>query len=239
MRGLGRYYELTVVCRGEADPATGYFMNIKHIDTAVRTHGLPVFDAVLTEYASDPAAVPLGGLLRRLFDAVSPALGGTVEHLSLALTPRVRYAITRSDMAGVTIQQRYEFSAAHRLHVPGKSEAENRAIFGKCNNPAGHGHNYQVEVTVRCPVDNAGRTLDIDTLDQTVDRHAIERLDHKHLNVDVPQFADLNPSVEHIAQVVWGMLQAPVAALGDGVTLEAVSIWETGKTVCTYRGEEG
>jgi len=237
-RGLARYYELGVRCRGEADPVTGYFLNIKHIDTAVREHALPIFDAVLAECpASD--RVPLGALMRQLLDAVQPALDGSVHRLTLRLTPLVRYTIESDAMNQVLIRQSYEFSAAHRLHVPEKSDEENRAIFGKCNNPAGHGHNYRVEVAVACPIDDAGHTLAVEALDATVDAHAIDKLDHKHLNVDVPAFHDRNPSVEHIAQVVWDMLKDPIAALGQGVKLAEVSVWETGKTVCTYRGEAG
>lgn len=222
-------------CRGEADPVTGYFINIKHIDTAVRRHALPVFAAVLAEH-DDDAAVPLGDLLRRLHDALSPALGDVVQSLTLQLTPLISYTMESQAMTQVLIRQSYEFSAAHRLHVPGKTEAENVAIFGKCNNPAGHGHNYRVEVAVACPLDTAGHTLPIEQLDATVDQHAIEKLDHKHLNVDVPQFRQLNPSVEHIAKVVWDMLREPIAELGEGVALRELSVWETGKTVCTYRG---
>ncbi len=233
-RGLARYYELEVRCRGEADPQTGYFINIKHIDAAVRKHALPVFDAALARH--DDADIPLGRLMRKLLDALQPALDDTIARLTLRLTPMIHYTIASDAMNQVLIRQSYEFSAAHRLHVPGRSDEENRAIFGKCNNPAGHGHNYRVEVAVACPIDHAGHTLPIETLDETVETHAIVKLDHKHLNVDVPQFQTLNPSVEHIAQVVWGMLQDPIAGLGDGVKLEEISVWETGKTVCTYRG---
>lgn len=234
-RGLARYYEIDVDCAGEADPQTGYFINIKHIDTAVRDHGLPVLRAALD--AGRGADVPMGRLLADLLRAVDPALGGSVRRLSLALTPRVRYAIESTDMQHTVIRQQYEFSAAHRLHVPALSDEENRAVFGKCNNPAGHGHNYAVEVAVRSPIDPDGRTLDVAALDAAVDAHAIEHLDHKHLNTDVPQFAELNPSVENIVKVVWGMLAEPIAALGPGTALDEVRVWETGKTVCAYRGD--
>ncbi|MFW6335642.1 MAG: 6-pyruvoyl trahydropterin synthase family protein, partial [Phycisphaeraceae bacterium] len=77
----------------------------------------------------------------------------------------------------------------------------------------------------------------------SVDEHAIDRLDHKHLNLDVPEFADLNPSVEHIAQVIWGMLDQPISRLDAPGTntegsarLTEVRVWETGKTACIYRG---
>lgn len=232
MRGLGRYYELNITCRGEADPQTGYFINIKTIDQAVRDHVLP---KLTDQIASDSAAAvtPMGALMRRVFEAIDPPLNGTVAQSRLVLTPTLSLAIERNDMDHVIIRQQYEFSAAHRLHVPAMSDAENQATFGKCNNPAGHGHNYRVEVAVRCPIGEDGTTLEPAELDAVVDREVIEQLDHKHLNVDVPQFADLNPSVEHIVKVVWQMLDG---RLPGEAALDEVKVWETGKTVCAYRG---
>lgn len=239
MRGLGRYYELDVTCRGKADPETGYFINIKHIDKAVHEHALPCFHRAL----ADPAGVALGGLMRELIGALNPALQNSVIRVGLRLTPTYQIALGSHDMDHVLIRQRYEFSAAHRLHVPGLSEKENRAVFGKCNNPAGHGHNYRLEVAVRVPIDQQGRTADVERIDALVNRHAVEQLDHKHLNTDVPQFAELNPSVENIVCVIWDMLAGPVKkGLGGdsggsaGAGLEELSVWETSKTVCTYRG---
>ena len=137
-------------------------------------------------------------------------------------------------MDHVILRQQYEFSAAHRLHVPDFTDEQNQATFGKCNNPAGHGHNYRVEVAARCPVGADGTTVEPAELDAVVDREAIEKLDHKHLNVDVPEFADMNPSVEHIVKVVWEMLDGK---LPGEATLDEVKVWETGKTVCAYRGD--
>ncbi len=233
MRGLGRYYELDVTCQGEADPQTGYFLNIKTIDQAVREHVLPMLIERVNDEAG-AAATPMGGLMRRVLEAIDPPLNGTVCQVRLVLTPTLSFGIERDDMDHVVMRQQYEFSAAHRLHVPTLSEEQNQATFGKCNNPAGHGHNYRVEVAVRCPIDAQGQSLDPAELDAVVDREAIEKLDHKHLNVDVPQFATLNPSVENIVKVVWQML---AGKLPGGVTLDEVKVWETGKTVCAYRGE--
>lgn len=231
-RGLGRYYELVVRCRGEADPATGYFINIKHIDTAVRDHAIPLFqDAAQRESTTGPAAVP--ALLQHTLASLQPALGHTVAGVELRLTPFVALALETSAMHHVLIKQRYEFSAAHRLHVPGYSGAQNRETFGKCNNPAGHGHNYQLEVVVRTPIRDDGRSLDVAELDTLVDQHVITPLDHKHLNVDVPAFANRNPSVEHIVETIWEMLDGQ---LPDGGTLHELTVWETGKTACTYHG---
>ena len=141
-------------------------------------------------------------------------------------------------MNRITLRQQYEFSAAHRLHVEELSESENREVFGKCNNPAGHGHNYRLEVAVEKPITPEGHAPAVEELDRVVDEHVIDHLDHKHLNLDVPEFADLNPSVEHIAQVIWSLLEEPVARLDgeDSARLVEVRVWETGKTACIYRG---
>ncbi|MEM1107653.1 MAG: 6-carboxytetrahydropterin synthase [Planctomycetota bacterium] len=235
MRGLGRYYELHVVCHGEAEPRTGYFINIKHIDTAVRDHALPPLRAAI---ADEQAALdlPMGALMRDLFTALAPALDGSVHRLALQLTPTLALSIEKPAMDTILTKQQYEFSAAHRLHVPEHSDKENRQTFGKCNNPAGHGHNYRVEVVVRSAIDPRGRVLSPAALDAAVDQHVIEKLDHKHLNVDVPEFADLNPSVEHIVRVVWDMLSPNIPIALPNAQLDEVSVWETGKTACTYRG---
>jgi len=233
MRGLGRYYELEVACKGEADPATGYFMNIVHIDAAVREHALPLLERILHE-ADSAADLPMGQLMRSLLDVLQPALDGTIDRLRLTLSPRYAITLRSQQMNTVQISQHYEFSAAHRLHVDSLSDEKNRAVFGKCNNPAGHGHNYCVEVTVAVPINDLGHLIPVEQLDAIVNQHAIEKLDHKHLNRDVPQFAKLNPSVEHIVQVVWDMLADRIAEIQG--RLETVRVWETGKTVCTYHG---
>ena len=234
MRGLGRYYELTVTCRGEADPVTGYFINITQMDRAVRDHALGCFYSAL----ADGPGIAMGRLMRELFAVIDSALNHTLARLELHLTPTYAIALRSEDMDHVLIRQQYEFSAAHRLHVPSLSEAENREVFGKCNNPAGHGHNYRLEVAVRVPIDADGQTADVEALDAIVNRCAIEPLDHKHLNTDVPAFAELNPSVENIVKVIWGMLAESVQAWSAGACLKELSVWETGKTVCTYRGPE-
>jgi 6-pyruvoyltetrahydropterin/6-carboxytetrahydropterin synthase len=247
VRGLGRYLEVHVTCRGEADPRTGYFINIKDIDTAVREHALPVLRSAV---AGDAEGMPMGRLLDDLLAAVQPALGGHVAELGLQLSPFLSMSATAPGGAlpetskkgvavtEVLIRQQYEFSAAHRLHVPELSDAQNRATFGKCNNPAGHGHNYRVQVAVAAAVSPDGRTLEPAALDAVVDEHLIDELDHQHLNEDVPAFAELNPSVENIVRVAWDMLADPLAAALPGCRLDELTVWETGKTSCTYRGPE-
>ncbi|MEO0966172.1 MAG: 6-carboxytetrahydropterin synthase [Planctomycetota bacterium] len=239
MRGLGRYYELDVLCRGDADPATGYFINIKHIDRAVWDHVLPYLESLIADPTGDPADAPLGEVLRRSLVLLEEPLDNRVAAVTLRLTPTYAISLEEADMSTVTVRQQYDFAAAHRLHVPELSDEENRQTFGKCNNPAGHGHNYRVEVAVAATIDPNGHVFDVEELDEIVDAAMIEQLDHKHLNEDVPAFADRNPTVEHIAQVVWGLLAPEVGKLGhvDDARLVEVSVWETEKTRCVYRGD--
>jgi 6-pyruvoyltetrahydropterin/6-carboxytetrahydropterin synthase len=232
MRGLGRYYELTLFCQGEADPKTGYFINIKHIDNAVRDHLLPILREAITD-ETKAAATPMGLLMQKLIRASQSPLNASVKSVDLSLTSTLSLTIESEAMSEVLIKQQYDFSAAHRLHVPDYDDTKNREIFGKCNNPAGHGHNYRVEVVARCPIDEHGCTLGFSELDRAVDQFVIEKLDHKHLNHDVAAFAELNPSVEHIVRIIWDMLDGQ---LPGNAKLHEVTVWETEKTACTYRG---
>ncbi|MGA1638571.1 MAG: 6-pyruvoyl trahydropterin synthase family protein, partial [Ilumatobacteraceae bacterium] len=88
------------------------------------------------------------------------------------------------------------------------SDAENAALYGKCNNPNGHGHNYELTVRVCGPVDPVvGYVMDLGVLSTTIKQHVLDRLDHKFLNVDVPEFNTVNPTAENIAMVIHGLLR--------------------------------
>jgi 6-pyruvoyltetrahydropterin/6-carboxytetrahydropterin synthase len=113
------------------------------------------------------------------------------------------------------------------------SVEQNRQTFGKCNNSNGHGHNYVVEVTVAgAPDVKTGAVLSLPEFEQTVKERVVDHLDHKHLNADVAEFCALNPSVENIARVIWGMLAGHVSP----AQLCRVRVWETAKTCAEYAG---
>lgn len=235
MSGLGRHYELDVACRGDADPRTGYFINIKDIDAAVRSTAIPAISlACLTDARADPVAV-----MRSFLPGLDGALRGAVISVRWRLSPYYSLEMATTDTHSVLLRQRFEFAAAHRLHTPEMSDEENRRVFGKCNSPSGHGHNYIVEPCVATPLNKDGRTrLNLAALEQAVNEAVIEKLDHKHLNTDVPQFdaarGGVNPSVENIAKVCFDLLTRPVSAAGG--ELRSVTVWETEKTSCTYPG---
>lgn len=231
MAGLGTYYEFKVSCLGEPEPKTGYLVNIKLIDQAVRQAVLPRVQHELTENSSqDPAR-----LVSELAKVLAPKLPAQLISLRWNLSPTFSLESNMDTPNEVLLRQRYEFAAAHRLNVPDLTPEENAKVFGKCNNPSGHGHNYQVEVCVR--VDLSKDHFSAHELDTIVDRQLIERFDHKHLNTDTSEFSEstgLNPSVENIARVSFDILKPRIATGSGNPSLEYVTIWETPKTSCTY-----
>ncbi|XP_041076867.1 6-pyruvoyl tetrahydrobiopterin synthase [Polyodon spathula] len=126
------------------------------------------------------------------------------------------------------------FSACHRLHSKSLSDEENKKIFGKCNNPNGHGHNYKVEITVRGKIDPAtGMVMNITDLKEYIEMAVMEPLDHKNLDKDVPYFADVVSTTENVAVFIWDNLLKFLPP----DSLYEVKIHETDKNIVVYRGE--
>jgi 6-pyruvoyltetrahydropterin/6-carboxytetrahydropterin synthase len=135
-------------------------------------------------------------------------------------------------MIGVT--RRYRFAASHRLHTPRLSDEENRELYGKCNNPYGHGHNYEVEITVKGPVDPAtGRAVDLVVLDRLVQTEVLDVFDHRNLNAEIPQFAGTVPTSENLALYLDDRLRARwrTAFPGAWPRLEKIRIAETERNI--------
>jgi 6-pyruvoyltetrahydropterin/6-carboxytetrahydropterin synthase len=127
----------------------------------------------------------------------------------------------------------YEFSASHRLHSSGLSEAENQRIYGKCNNPWGHGHNYRLEVTVAGPVSAAtGMVMNIVDLDRLVQDEVLDPFDHKNLNLDVEHFRDIVPTSENLLLEIAARLAGRWNA---EATLVKLRLQETGKNFFEYQ----
>ena len=129
--------------------------------------------------------------------------------------------------------RRYVLSASHRLHADSLSEEENRAAYGKCNNPHGHGHNYVVEVLVGGEVDgNTGMVVNMATLDEAVQTAVLERFDHTNLNFD-PLFVNQVPTTENLTKAVFDVLKEALPA-GE---LEYVRVEETENNFFQYQGQ--
>ena len=108
-----------------------------------------------------------------------------------------------------TLTKRYRFCASHRLCSPGLGEEQNRKVFGKCANPHGHGHNYTLEVSVQgAPDPRTGMTMPRTDLDRWVESAVLKRIDHRHLNSELPEFEELVPTSENVLVVVEGWLRA-------------------------------
>jgi 6-pyruvoyltetrahydropterin/6-carboxytetrahydropterin synthase len=145
-------------------------------------------------------------------------------------------------MARARVTRRYRFSAAHRLHSPLLPEAANREVYGKCNNPYGHGHDYVLEVSVAGEIDPAtGRVMPLALLDQLVQSVILRKLDRRNLNREVEEFATLVPTTENLAAVIarrlalaWGR-NLP----GQPARVEKVRIHETRNNIFEVRAPQG
>ncbi len=133
----------------------------------------------------------------------------------------------------VKVSRRAHFNAAHRLYRPDWDDDRNWEVFGKCNNPNFHGHNYELIVSVTGPIDpETGYVMDMKDLKDLIRSEVEDRMDHKNLNLEVPEFKDLNPTAENIAVVIWNRLRPH---LPDTFDLE-VQLYETPRNFVTYSG---
>jgi len=134
----------------------------------------------------------------------------------------------------IRVTRRYRFSASHRLHAAALSEAENRTLYGKCNNPFGHGHNYVLEVSVRGPVDPAtGRAADPRALDRLAEKVVIRAFDHRNLNTEVAAFRDCVPTTENLGREILRRLEQAWTSEfpGPWPVLEKIRIAETERNI--------
>ena len=136
-------------------------------------------------------------------------------------------------MPTVTVTRLLRFNAAHRVHNPALSDEENRRLFGKCNNPNWHGHNYTLEVSVRGPVEErTGYVMDLGALRALVEESVVDEIDHRNLNVDVPFMQGIIPTTENIVVAVWRRLEPRIAP----VRLVRLKLWETENNYVEYDG---
>jgi 6-pyruvoyltetrahydropterin/6-carboxytetrahydropterin synthase len=143
-----------------------------------------------------------------------------------------RNAGMKNDALYVELGRRYRFAASHRLHTSQLTEAENDRVFGKCNNPYGHGHNYVLEVSLSGKVDpDTGMIANLVDLDAFVERHVLEEFDHHSLNEDVAAFREKVPTTENLCIEIYRRLRKFPHA-----KLERVRIQETGNNSFEYAG---
>ncbi len=136
-------------------------------------------------------------------------------------------------MPQVTVTRRLQFNAAHRVHNPALSDEENRQLFGKCNNPNWHGHNYVLDVAVTGSIDpRTGYVMDLSHLKRIVETSVIDRVDHRNFNLDVDFMQGTIPTSENIVVAFWRLI-APLVA---PATLTRLVLWETPNNYVEYEG---
>jgi 6-pyruvoyltetrahydropterin/6-carboxytetrahydropterin synthase len=136
-------------------------------------------------------------------------------------------------MPNVTVTRRLRFSAAHRVHNPSLSDAENESLFGQCNHPNWHGHNYVLEVSVSGPVDErTGYVMDLGVIRDVVTREVISKVDHRNLNLDVDFLTGTIPTTENIIVACWRVIETHLAP----ARLTRLRLWETENNYAEYDG---
>lgn len=242
-RGLCAWFEIDVELTAFPDPETGYIIGINVIDQAIRTVAYPL----LQNTFFGKTAPGVAELVRQIYEGTEQVLGISPSTLRLRLSPRHEIAwrvlqqpakkknTMHHSSSTLLIREQFEFAASHRLHCPEQSDEWNRDTFGKCNNPKGHGHNYRVEVVAKTTMNADGMpSLGFIGLEEIVKQQLISRFDHRHLNDECSEFADLNPSVENITRVCRDLIRQPLSEAGG--ELDSITVWETEKTSCTCTG---
>ena len=232
--GLSIFFELSVQLAGEVEPTTGFVVNVIDIDKNVRKYVVPIFAERIKKDFRQGKHIGLLGiaeLLKSAWRQLADKFGtAKLNELSLALNPFRKVAVDCEDFKMIYFSEKFEFAATHKLWNDDFSEKRNFEVFGKCANPAGHGHNYIVEVTVNTPINET--RFRIGDFERIVDDELIKLVDHKNLNADVAEFSKTNPTIENIAAFGWNKL---AGKFGEA-TLHCITVWGTGRTCCSYYG---
>ncbi len=238
LRHLAPYHEMTVVCSGTIDPVIGYLINIKAIDEAVREVALPRITSAVWASANDQAASDPVWVLSDLLESIGRSLDVDLVTLRWHVTPFASYEMTANTAHRVTLRAKFDFSASHRLFVREWSDEQNRAKFGKCAHPSGHGHNYEVEPSIAVPTEQPIHEAS-ELIEELVKETIIDRFDHKHLNLDTVEFGEggINSTVENIARVCFELLEPALTRDMPAAKLQAVTVWETPRTSASYSAE--
>jgi 6-pyruvoyltetrahydropterin/6-carboxytetrahydropterin synthase len=136
-------------------------------------------------------------------------------------------------MAHVTVTRRLRFNAAHRVHNPALTDDENRRLYGKCNNPNWHGHNYTLDVSVTGPIADTGYVIDLSAVRDIVTREVIDQVDHRNFNLDVPFMQGVNPTSENIIVAFWKVIEPAIRP----ARLTRLRLWETENNYVDFHGD--
>lgn len=241
--GHGHNYVLELQVRGVVDSVDGMVVNIKDMDLALRdliaTIDHQLINLAMPEFEH---AVPTTERFAQSIWNRLPKRIGSAECLGLRLEeqPGMSVEVYGGNPAMIDLTCSTEFAASHRLHSDKLSTAENERIYGKCNNPNGHGHNYIVEITVRGEPDpRTGTVINLSKLESLLEAEIEARFDHKHLNLDTDYFKEQVASAENIAVVIWNLLKQKIPSCREGgeVALHRVRLIETARSWFDYYGK--
>jgi 6-pyruvoyltetrahydropterin/6-carboxytetrahydropterin synthase len=231
--GLALFLELGIELEGSVEPKTGLVINVSDIDKKLRDYIIPVFAERIRagfEKANHIGYYELTELLKITWEKLNGKFGSAkLSRVNLKLDPFRTLAVNEGNCAMVYYSEKFEFAAAHKLWNDKLSEKQNIEVFGKCANPAGHGHNYVIEITVKWP---QGQEMKRADFEKVINEQLINTIDHKNLNQDVPQFQKANPTVENIAVFIWGKL---IGKFSQAI-LHCVTVWENDRTYSSYYG---
>ena len=206
-RPHGHDYVLTVFYAGQVG-VDGMIVNLDELKPLLQRITVSLDGAFLNDLPAFENQIPTLETLCKYLQGQLPAqLGAGIlqrVHLRESATRWIEWEHNNT----MKLTTKYEFAAAHRLHSSHLSEAENAEMYGKCNNPRGHGHNYGLEVTIAGQPDESGQIIARDELDKIVDTEVFARFDHRHLNEDCPEFDGMVPTSENLARVIFDLLDA-------------------------------
>lgn len=232
-RGLSPFFSLGVELIGKVNPKTGFLVNVSTIDECVRSRVIPFFTEQLRVCYTNQQNISLVLGIQWLMIAAEKLencfSNCRLGHVCLKWTPFQSISCFLEDPKVIEYSEKFEFAAMHRLWNEQFDESENFRQFGKCANPAGHGHNYILEIFVQIP-EKSEATGWIGRFEQAVQEHFLERLDHKNLNEDVSHFSSVNPTVENISSYAWSCLEGKI----PDAELRKIIVWENDRTRCTY-----
>lgn len=230
----GHNYVLDVTIDGLVDESTGMVVNIKTLDDIIRAKIVSQLDGKSlndeVNFFIDHAS-SVENILRYVKESLSASnvlpAGTNLLGLRVEETPLLYGELMNLTGSWITsITRVYEFAAAHRLHSFSLSDSENLDLFGKCNNPSGHGHNFVLEVTVEGEPDpRTGMIADISRIDDRVNELVVDRYDHKHLNVDIPEFEGRVVTSEVLAAEIFKILDGKLPA-----KLRRIRLFETARS---------
>jgi 6-pyruvoyltetrahydropterin/6-carboxytetrahydropterin synthase len=241
--GHGHNYTLEACVTGTLDPVDGMVVNITEVDRILKSEILCALHEKHLTYEV-PAFANTPPTLENLLTFIAARFEAAFTHPTARLSKVTLWELptlwatwerTKKEDEMLTLTRKLDFAASHRLHAPGLTDSENLEVFGKCNNPRGHGHNYGVEVTVAgTPDPVTGMLVDLEKLDTVLETEIMTRFDHKSLNDDVPELTGLNPTSEQLTLTIWDILKEKIPA---PARLHKVVVQETERNFFEYDGK--